>query len=336
MCLKSNRLIPYIAEKDIKVFKAIVKKGDGFVTSFWNYPVKLGEMLIPSETHIYDKMECNNNNHQTYVSIQDGYIHAYFDKRCFYLTPFFDSLFVESFIPKGTRYYIDMDLDTICAEKLFITDRFIGFDDICLSKEEEFNVLKPLYEEIASKGVSSGWLVKSDKSFISPLDYDDGMLDDIIGIVGFIRKREKYVISLRDLNTVWYVQHRNCFGTCVVDIYKDYNGKEYTENVRKHLDNSNQNFSAFEMCLEYQTKNTNKGDWYLPSSGELYEALCKNHVEMNAALYRLFSDTFSSAWLSYLSSTDFLGGEIKQKVYNNPHTIRLNETKKFVRAFLRI
>ena len=342
MCLKANRLKPFTATKDIRVFKALKKADSGYVTLYQETPVNLNTMFEPSKMRTYESLNWGDSGHETFVSIENGYIHAFIDKKYLDLNDINDNIvFVEAIIPCGTSYHIGTNMLTVCAEKLFITDKFVKYDDLRLSREEKMTIVKPLFDEITNNGVSSGWLLKSDKTFVSPSDYDENMKDDIIGIVGFNKDGEKYVLSLEQTEKTWKGSDDSYEllnkSVSYEEAYDDYNGKEYTDNVKDAVGKNEKELPAFRYCLEYQTKGTEKGDWYLPACGELHEAICKHQLEINAVLWvcsygvSVYTGNYywsSSEYSSY--NAMYVGTFIGRVDYNYKGGIN------YVRAFLRV
>ena len=242
--------------------------------------------------------------------------------------------FVEAIIPKGTEYVINRDLETIYSSNLYITNNthILPHDfktTMESTNEEKYDLFKPLLDEISNNGVSCGWLVKSDKTFISPLEYDKSMEDDIIGIVGFVKDDIAYVMALQDrLRCFSMIDHYcNKMLENECDKYNDYNGKLYTEKSKDKLDK----YYGFKYCLEYQTKGTEQGDWYLPSVGEIYKGVVYNYTKIELIEWlNLFKfSTFSEK--GFMTSYENEKGEYIRMT----EQFRANPARKFIAAFVR-
>ena len=109
MCLITTRKDPFIAEEDLMVYKLLCCEDGAYYTPYQGCNVKLNSMLYPDEN-----VEVSGNKR---VGIKAGYIHSYIipqhDDYC--------KLF-KAYIPKGSKYYIDISSKEVCSDKLFITD----------------------------------------------------------------------------------------------------------------------------------------------------------------------------------------------------------------------
>lgn len=202
MCLVSQRKEPFIAQRDIKVYKLLrynETKGV-YVTPFYDKEVQIGENLYGGET--LPELAIDDDN---LINIGKGYVHAYvkpLQKHYISVLKWLSIhgkaeqlFFYEAIIPKGTEYYIDRFFDTICAKKMIIQDKYYLLCELELVEVDNSYLFEPILDFIDKNKVSPGWLMNSDKTFIHPSEYKDEMNDDIIGIVGTVENNEAIVIA---------------------------------------------------------------------------------------------------------------------------------------------
>ena len=286
MCLNSQKLTPFIAKKDLKVFKVLVKTEDGgYKTPYQRYKVELGDLMIANDKK-YEYF--NLGNIECQLLIEDGYIHAAYRELSIHDDG--DRICVIAYIPKGTEYYVGTGFTDVCSKQLKLTDEFVSFGNAILTKEEIMDIISPICDSIDKNNVCSGWMVKNDKTFIHPSEYTDNMKDDIIGIVGDIINGETIVVALDETYCEWSMENRKVDGMPTISyegIYNDFNGKKYTDIVKNSQDYQEDNsyFPAFDYCLKYETKGTEKGDWYLPSTGEEHTIYNRHRDVINYSLF---------------------------------------------------
>lgn len=290
MCLNSQRLKPFIAKKDLKVFKVLIKTEEGnYKTLYQRYKVELNSLMIANDKK-YEYFNLGYKWHECQLSIEDGYIHSLFNNIKGYLNGGERFCIVIAYIPKGTEYYVGTSFMDVCSKQLKLTDEFVSLDNAVLTKEEIMDIISPICDSIDKNNVCSGWMVKNDKTFIHPSEYTDNMKDDIIGIVGDIINGKTIVVALDETKCKWCMENRKVDGMPTVsyeDIYNDFNGKEYTDIVKnnQNYQEDNNYFPAFDCCLKYETKGTEKGDWYLPSTGEEHTIYNRHRDVINYSLF---------------------------------------------------
>ena len=286
MCLNSQKLTPFIAKKDLKVFKVLVKTEEGdYETPYQHCKVELNSLMVANDKK-YEYF--NLGDIECQLLIRDGYIHAAYRELSIHDDR--DRICVIAYIPKGTEYYVGTGFMDVCSKQLKLTDEFVSFDNAVLTKEEIMDIISPICDSIDKNNVCSGWMVKNDKTFIHPSEYTDNMKDDIIGIVGDIINGKTIVVALDETKCEWSIENRKVDGMPTVsyeDIYNDFNGKEYTDIVKnsQNYQEDNSYFPAFDYCLKYETKDTEKGDWYLPSTGEEYTIYNRHSNVINYSLF---------------------------------------------------
>lgn len=229
--LHTWQLEPYVAEEDIRVFQKLfeVKNKDGTSTYYpmplWKYevPTEFPKMettivyLHGTEEEIKEKQEEAAKHGFQYVRVeQEAVVPNSLMKpnnpncivvgqrdmfrlhegivSCVKMNCATDVF--KAYIPKGTKYFVDNDLQTVFMEALFITDQHehgIHFNN----KDEWNRLLKPIEDSISKDTVSSGWYVLKDGSFLHPSEYTKKRVDDIMGVVVGERQDELVVVSSR-------------------------------------------------------------------------------------------------------------------------------------------
>lgn len=105
----------FIAKSDIIVYKVLKTYGGRYVTPNQSYPVLLDNMLIPEEV-------ATEKPYGFKYCIGEGAIHAYSS------SDGKDSRF-KAIIKKGTKFWIQDDLEQVAAEKLYITSEVVTRKD---------------------------------------------------------------------------------------------------------------------------------------------------------------------------------------------------------------
>lgn len=292
MCLTSQRLKPFVAKKDLKVFKILIKDEEGiYETPYQHCIVGLNTLMQATEnSYDYSKYNWGNYGHECQLQINGGFIHSLFHDIKDYIFNNNKLCFVVAYIPEGTEYFISTRFMDICSKQLRLTNEIVNIDDAVLSKEEMMDILSPISETIDKEKVDAGWLVKSDKTFIHPSEYTNEVKDDIIGVVGSVIDGKIIVIALDETECEWCKENEKVDNMPTIpysEVYDNFKGKEYTEIIKnnKKYKNDNSYFPAFDFCLKYKTKGTESGDWYLPSTGELHRMLNMNRDVINYAFF---------------------------------------------------
>lgn len=172
MCLVTYHKKPMVASKDIKVYKHIKEiAADNAKSPCQGTWFKLNKEFVaqPSETYL----EPYNDGKRW--EINGGAIHA-----CLW-SDFERGICLEAYIPEGTEYWYGLDKSTICAKKLFVTNKEVKPED-CAGMDEE--IASAFYSESPknNEGVAIGsFLVFND--FIGPAVAASCSKKDIQGIV---------------------------------------------------------------------------------------------------------------------------------------------------------
>lgn len=293
MCLISQSLKPFVAKKDLKVFKILNKDEEGnYETPYQYCKVELNSLMQANENNDdYSEYNWGDNYHKCQLKIGGGFIHSIFHDIKEY-TDNNNLCVVVAYIPEGTEYFISTGFIDVCSKQLRLTDKFVDIDDAVLSKEEMMDILSPISEIIDKEKVNAGWLVMSNKTFIHPSEYTNEMKDDIIGVVGSIIDGKIIVIALDETECEWCQKNEKVDNMPTIpysdgEAYDNFKGKEYTEIIKNNekYKKDNSYFAAFDYCLKYKTKGTESGDWYLPSTGELHRMLNMNRDVINYAFF---------------------------------------------------
>ena len=342
MCLATKNLKPFIAKEDIKVFKILTKRDGEYSTPYQQVKVKLGTTMKPKEEVNFTEGNCGEKNCGLYIT--RGFIHAVLDASKYVDYPH-DKVAIEAYIPKGTEFYIGDNLNEICTKELYLTENeYPVLSGIPYSEQKELIKEYIIDEYVSKENVSIGWFCTSDKKFIHPYDVNENNKNNIIGIVCGKSNNEWQVMSLKQSTEQWaktwnsdsvkgLVQCRD-----VESSLNDMDGKHNTEMIIKDERYKDGFFPAAKWCLEYKTKGTKKGDWYLPSCGELWHNMLRNIFILNAVMkyssvgveldtcYIYWSSTESS---SYYARTVSTGSGCVNLDYNK-------NNNNYVRAWLRV
>ena len=310
MCLISQKLKPFVAKKDLKVFKILHKVGKGnYETPYQHCKVELNSLMQANEkSGNYSKYNCGDYGHKCQLQINGGFIHSLFHdiKEYAYDNPYI--YIVVAYIPEGTEYFISTRFMDVCSKQLRLTDEFVSVDNAVLTDEEVMDIISPISETIDKEKVDAGWLVKSDKTFLHPSEYTNEVKDDIIGVVGSIIDGKIIVIALDETRCEWCQNNEKVDNMPTIpysEVYDNFKGKEYTEIIKnnKKYKKDNSYFPAFDFCLKYKTKGTESGDWYLPSTGELHRMLNMNRDVINYAFF-IMGTTLIKDEASYWASAE--------------------------------
>lgn len=344
MCLITKNLKPFIAKEDIKVFKILTKTDtDGeYSTPYQEVRVKLGTTMKPEEEVNFTEGNYGEKNCGLYITI--GFIHAVLDTSKYVSYPY-DKVAIEAYIPKGTEFYIGDNLNEICAKELYLTENvYPALSGLPYSEQKKLIKEYIIDEYVNKENVSIGWFCTSDKKFIHPYDVNENNKNNIIGIVCGESNNEWQVMSLKQSTKqwakIWNSDSVKGLVQCtdVENSLNDMDGKHNTEMIIKDERYKDGFFPAAKWCLEYRTKGTKKGDWYLPSCGELWHNMLRNIFILNAVmkyssvgveldtLYIYWSSTESSSYYARTVSTD--SGCVNLD-YNKNNNL-------YVRAWLRV
>lgn len=122
MCLVSKQKQPCIAEKDIEIYKLVVKRpnSDQYLSLFEKFPYELNKEYEENGDPNQRYFNYNTNHSE----ISQGWFHSYSDYTIaiqhlimYISTPNWDVFLLPGVIPKGTPYYIGLEGD-VCSKKI--------------------------------------------------------------------------------------------------------------------------------------------------------------------------------------------------------------------------
>ena len=325
MCLITSIKKPFIAKKDIVVYKRLVKGYyDNYVTPHQETFVTLNSVL-----HAKGKHEISNADKQ---EIRSGFVHAYLSKNKYLSSRY---ILFKSIIPKGTKFYISDDLAEVCAKEMFITDEKVKYGSLPPVEERVKELYKDylsgLFEEkeINGQKIEIGYLCLSDKTFVKP----DGNIygKKIIGIVGDITDENKIIVTSLDEERLRWSDKYEMVGCYSAD------GKVNTKKIRDLKDRKEGDYPIFDWVDNYVTEGTEKGNWYIGSETEVKKVISLNQMLVNIGLamssvgVQLYVDN------SYWSSSEYNSNSVRFVDMCNSYVDNYNKYgANYVRAFLKL
>jgi len=279
MCQYISRIKPFVAKRDIEVYKALTIEDGKYKTPFQKCSVKLNSVLVPENGYVRPYVE---EDEIEKTSLSKGVIYAYTGKS---LQRGENIKFYVSRIPKGAEYFVSDDLETICSSELYISDTKVeNISELGISESLIDDMLVNITDENANKeDAVAGDVVYSDLTIKHINEVDS--YENIIGIVACIRDKKIYVTALRQAVAKWStIQKRLLLPNSVdPDNFKNaFNGEEYTEKVRNSGNLSQ--YPAFQYCVKYGVGNHK---WHLPDIGELWQMIHYNMLAINFTIHKL-------------------------------------------------
>lgn len=308
MCLYPHNTKPLVSEKDLIVYKELTVKDRQLFTPYQDTPVNYcdnmvadGEMPTFSEEDY--KIEVGPGMVHSYLYLETGKL-MYYEKSLFSRT-----LYVKAVIKAGTPFFVSFDGTSIASRELELTDvcgkTIEIIKNLRKTREEIYNLLRE--QQVAENGARVGDILLSDKTYCEPDKVPNKQ--EAIGIVAFIRNGKPYAMSLEDKRMAW----RNGYVSQVVgrvlasnEVSTDFNGKDYTVKLYENNFQEISNLPALKYCIRYFTDGTCKGDWYLPSTGEMIRAI-RNALIINRSLEKLGRGSRIKYLTHYWTSAEFLG-----------------------------
>lgn len=287
MCLYSYNTKPLVCDKDLTVFKRVKIKDNGCIlTPFQLLPVKYGENMIadgkvPSLDENYTNNEIGEGVIHSYINIPDDIIG----------NPSY--IYLKSCVKAGTPFFVSFDGQEIASRELLLggeNDLVDCEEKTCVPELEETR--KAIYDImrgqcVTEEGIRVGDVLLADKTYISPDKITEET--DAIGIVAFIRDGKPYVISLKEDFKDWGDPFTDEDVNTIYDTKKavlDFNGKECTGKLYKEYRRRLKKFPVLNYCVKYKTNGTKEKDWYIPSVGEMVQAI-RNLFVINATVEKL-------------------------------------------------
>ena len=271
MCLYTNRKKPVIAQKDIKVYKHVAeihparKEAKTPCQGSW-FNLNQEFIAMPEQTDI-------SRADSSLYQIEGGVIHA-----CLW-PDFSRGRCLEAYIPKGTEYWYGIDKSTICAKKLFITDKEIDRESFNGLDED---IARSVYDNApCNNGIKIGdFLVYDD--YVRPFVAAGSPKNTIKGIVIGFNGSKPLVADFQNITLA--VIDRECSSRLHkyvpnrTDAMNDMDGYEHFQEWKNVADIEDKNrYSAYHAIKKL-------GDeYYIPALGEM-EMLWHNLICIAASL----------------------------------------------------
>lgn len=304
MCLVTYHQKPMVASKDIKVYKHVSNISSGSAKSPYQgtwFDLNKEFVAQPSETYLSPYIDGKR------WEINGGAIHA-----C--LWPDFErGRCLEAYIPEGTEYWYGIDKSTVCAKKLFVTDKEVKPED-CAGMDEE--IASAVYSESPknNEGVAIGsFLVFND--FVGPAVAASCSKKDIQGIVVGFNGNEPVVADIQNLMESISIDNDwdsklDKYIPDTGEAMKDMDGYKHTKSWKETCENNPKRYEAYNAVAKLSENH------YIPALGEM-ELFWKNLIYIAAAcslanvacpftMGRWYSTSTEhsqlSSWYSFLSS----------------------------------
>ena len=113
MCLVTSQSEPLIAEKDIVVYKCLIKQATTLVSPYIGFIYKLRTLYEAS---------LGVSVHGTITVVEEG-LHAYYDKKRA-LDKWSNEVY-KCIVPKGSKYYLSKKYGEIVSDKLIIKRKLL-------------------------------------------------------------------------------------------------------------------------------------------------------------------------------------------------------------------
>lgn len=298
MCLVTRLTKPFVAKKDIVCYKHLRKYGNRYTTPFQKVDVELGKEIVAKTKRKYEGEKWNNFRKH---NIEGGFIHALLGRK----KNMDGDVVVKAIIPAGTEFYVGDDCIEVCARKLMLTTEIVNPEDVPDAKIAVRDLFADYFEsffESPDIEVAVGYYCLANGGYVNPLNLTDDIKEDIIGVVACIHDGRVRVVSLDCTTDAWCTAERS---SVVHKQYSkrdgdedDFDGEGNTKAVLSHNAYSPERYPAFAWVADYQTRGTNKGDWYMGAGGEVLVISCYNQFKINLAMALLDNATMIDyAWL---------------------------------------
>ena len=270
MCLVTYHQKPMVASKDIKVYKHVreisADKAKSPCQGTW-FDLNKEFVAQPSETYLSPYSDGKR------WEINGGAIHA-----C--LWPDFErGRCLEAYIPEGTEYWYGIDKSTVCAKKLFVTDKEVKPED-CAGMDEE--IASAVYSESPknNEGVAIGsFLVFND--FVGPAVAASCSKKNIQGIVVGFNGNEPVVADIQNLMESISIDNdwNSKLDKHIPDTgeaMKDMDGYKHTKAWKETCENNPKRYEAYAAVAKLSENH------YISALGEM-ELVWKNLIYIAAA-----------------------------------------------------
>lgn len=253
MCMYNTKQHPLVAKRDIIVVKYI-KKSPG--EDVWKTPcqctrVELNKELIPLKNRM-EIRPCNSICN----SITDGAIHAFTvnnDRDWDEYQAF------KAIIPKGTKYFVDVNGRSIAARKLLITD-----EKISIKVPDQSLIVDMLKQRPTVNGIAVGDFYFKDQGFMSPFDLTKEIIPNISGVViGFKDNGDPLIWSGEVSSGIMDRNLHSQFDEFISNPGDDAEGEKHKAAFLKNYPKFDKvRFEAYAKCMEYKPE---IGEWYIPA-----------------------------------------------------------------------
>lgn len=253
MCMYNTKQHPLVAKRDIIVVKYL-RKSPG--EDVWKTPcqctrVELNKELIPLE----DRMKIRPYN-SICNSITAGAIHT--------LTVNNDRDWdgcqaFKAIIPKGTKYFVDVNGRSIVARKLLITD-----EKISIKVPDQSLIVDMLEQRPAVDGIAVGDFYFKDQGFMSPFDLTKEIIPNISGVViGFKDNGDPLIWSGKVFSGIMDRDWLSQFDEFISNPGDDAEGEKHKAAFLKNYPKFDKvRFEAYAKCMKYKPE---IGEWYIPA-----------------------------------------------------------------------
>lgn len=270
MCLVTYHRKPMVASKDIKVYKHVreisADKAKSPCQGTW-FELNKEFVAQPSETYL------SPYSNSKRWEINGGAIHA-----C--LWPDFErGRCLEAYIPEGTEYWYGIDKSTICAKKLFVTNKEVKPED-CAGMDEE--IASAVYSESPknNEGVAIGSFLVFNY-FVGPAVAASCSKKNIQGIVVGFNGNEPVVADIQNLmksisiDNDWNSKLDKHISN-TEEAIKDMDGYKHTKSWKETCENNPKRYEAYNVVAKLSENH------YIPALGEM-ELVWKNLIYIAAA-----------------------------------------------------
>lgn len=257
MCLTTNHKAPLIASKDIKVYKHVSEitpeKAQSPYQGTW-FELNKEFVAQPSYTQLspYD---------EEMWDINGGAIHA-----C--LWPVFDrGRCLEAYIPKGTEYWCGVDKSTICAKKLFVTDKEVMPED-CAGLDEEIALAVYSKAPRNPKGVKIGCFLSCNNTYMSATLAASCSKESILGVVVGFNNDKPIVADIQNFMKSISIDNigSDKLDKCIPkrnEAIKDMEGYEHFKAWKETCKNNSERYEAYNAVAKLSKNH------YIPALGEM-------------------------------------------------------------------
>lgn len=176
-------------------------------------------------------------------------------------------------------------------------------------KEENIStVIEDIKENLLKETKACvGDVVMKDFSIIKAKEAKD-RLDEVFGVVFYVNGSDVRFVALEKSEDSLMFKTENTLVSKHLPLHengsiarKDMNGKMNSEIIKNAPDFTKEKYPSMAYCMDYNRFGFDRGMWYLPSIGELYQ-IYNSKEELNKTLKMLGKEEICNGW--YTSSSD--------------------------------